>query len=106
MWTIEDLKRLFEEYIASGKTDWENFVDSNKEILESIDPGGTILTQLGDIKTLINNQSVNVALFGAIGDGETDDSQALKNVMIMRMKMALKLSMKKEKHIFYLIQSR
>ena len=78
VWTIEDLKRLFEEYIASGKTDWENFVDSNKEILESIDPGGTILTQLGDIKTLINNQSVNVALFGAIGDGETDDSQALK----------------------------
>ncbi len=46
VWTIEDLIRLFNEYIASGKTDWEEFVEQNKEILESVDPGGTILSEL------------------------------------------------------------
>lgn len=46
VWTIEDLIRLLNEYIASGKTDWEEFVEQNKEILESVDPGGTILSEL------------------------------------------------------------
>lgn len=46
IWTIEDLKRLYEEYIASGKSDWEEFVEQNKEVLESVDPGGTILSEL------------------------------------------------------------
>ncbi|WCG33967.1 phage baseplate upper protein [Enterococcus dispar] len=46
VWTIEDLIRLFNEYITSGKTDWEEFIEQNKEILESVDPGGTILSEL------------------------------------------------------------
>ncbi|MCO5478208.1 BppU family phage baseplate upper protein [Enterococcus gallinarum] len=46
VWTIEDLIRLFNEYIATGKTDWEEFVEQNKEILESVDPGGQILSEL------------------------------------------------------------
>lgn len=46
IWTIEDLKRLYEEYIASGKSDWEEFVEQNKEIIESVDPGGTVLSEL------------------------------------------------------------
>lgn len=46
IWTIEDLIRLFNEYIASGKTDWEEFVEQNKEIIESVDPGGTVLSEL------------------------------------------------------------
>lgn len=46
VWTIEDLIRLFNEYIASGKSDWEEFVDQNREVLESVDPGGTILSEL------------------------------------------------------------
>lgn len=48
IWTIEDLIRIFNEYIASGKTDWEEFVDQNREILEAVDPGGVILTELID----------------------------------------------------------
>lgn len=48
VWTIEDLIRLFNEYIAGGKSDWEEFVDQNREILESVDPGGMILTELID----------------------------------------------------------
>lgn len=46
VWTIEDLKRLYEEYIASGKSDWEEFVEQNKEIIESVDPGGQVLSEL------------------------------------------------------------
>lgn len=46
IWTIEDLMRIFNEYIDSGKSNWEEFVDANKEILESIDPGGAILNEL------------------------------------------------------------
>lgn len=48
IWTIEDLLRLFNEYIATGKTDWKEFVDQNREILEAVDPGGVILTELID----------------------------------------------------------
>lgn len=46
IWTIEDLIRLFNEYIASGKSDWEEFVNQNKEIIESVDPGGMVLKEL------------------------------------------------------------
>ncbi|HCE13396.1 MAG TPA: hypothetical protein DEQ24_11800, partial [Enterococcus sp.] len=46
VWTIEDLKRLYEEYIASGKSDWEDFVEQNKEIIESVDPSGQVLSEL------------------------------------------------------------
>ena len=111
VWTIEDLKRLYEEYIASGKSDWEEFVEQNKEILESVDPGGKILTELIaarstfsslgerlDIKEIatekqlvdnlqnINSRALNVKfppipLTAAKGDGTTDDTQAIQNIL-------------------------
>ena len=46
IWTIEDMLRLFKEYMASGKTDWEEFVEQNREVLESVDPGGKILGEI------------------------------------------------------------
>ena len=46
VWTIEDLIRLFNEYMASGKSDWEEFVEQNKDIIEAVDPGGQVLTEL------------------------------------------------------------
>lgn len=46
IWTIEDLIRLFNEYMASGKSDWEEFVEQNREILESVDPGGELLSEI------------------------------------------------------------
>ena len=38
----------YDQYFASGKSDWEEFVNQNREIIESVDPGGTILNELID----------------------------------------------------------
>lgn len=59
--TFKELYRLFNQYMEDGKASWEDFfkngeeawqdfVDSNREILESIDPGGAILTELIDAR--------------------------------------------------------
>lgn len=40
----------YDQYIASGKSDWEDFVNQNREILESVDPGGKILEELIDAR--------------------------------------------------------
>ena len=50
VWTIEDLIRLFNEYMASGKGDWEEFVEQNREVLESVDPGGKLIGELIDAR--------------------------------------------------------
>ena len=45
-WTFKELYRIFNQYIEDGKKSWEEFVEANREILESIDPGGKILEEL------------------------------------------------------------
>jgi parallel beta-helix repeat protein len=45
-WTFKELYRIFNQYIEDGKTSWEEFVKSNREIIESIDPGGQVLSEL------------------------------------------------------------
>ena len=50
VWTIEDLIRLFNEYMTSGKGDWEEFVEQNREVLESVDPGGKLIGELIDAR--------------------------------------------------------
>lgn len=69
VWTIEDLIRLFNEYIASGKTDWEEFVEQNREIIESVDPGGVVLTELITARGGFNNVNERFNLqIGATAD--------------------------------------
>ncbi|WP_430609397.1 BppU family phage baseplate upper protein [Enterococcus sp. DIV1411a] len=57
--TFKELYRLFNDYIESGKLTWEdfmdtesdlwkNFINQNREIIESVDPGGLVLTELID----------------------------------------------------------
>lgn len=45
-WTFKELNRIFNQYIEDGRTSWEEFVKANREILESIDPGGQVLSEL------------------------------------------------------------
>ncbi len=45
-WTFKELNRIFNQYIEDGKTSWEEFIEANRNILESIDPGGMVLSEL------------------------------------------------------------
>lgn len=43
---VEQKVTEYDQYFASGKSDWKEFVDQNREVLESVDPGGLILSEL------------------------------------------------------------
>ena len=55
-WTFKELNRIFNQYIEDGKKSWEEFVESNREILESIDPGGALLAKVIDIEKIVNEK--------------------------------------------------
>lgn len=48
--TFKDLYRMITRIIEDGQLDWNSFVDQNRELLESIDPGGKILEELIDAR--------------------------------------------------------
>lgn len=50
VWTFEELLRRFREYMEQGKNEWEQWIQDNKDILESLDPNGKILEILIDAK--------------------------------------------------------
>ncbi|ARE23864.1 BppU family phage baseplate upper protein [Lactococcus cremoris] len=52
-WTFKELYRIFNKYIEDGKNSWEQFVEANREILESIDPGGRLLAEVLDLNKII-----------------------------------------------------
>lgn len=126
VWTFEDLLRKFKDYMDQGKNDWEEFIEQNKEIIESVDPGGLVLTELiesrknadGQIYPKVyerlnaefgklsefrpENPSVISKFIGlahdrypdarAVGikaDGETDDTDNLKNAIEMYKRIVL-----------------
>lgn len=55
-WTFKELNRIFNQYIEDGKKSWEEFVEANREILESIDPGGVLLEKVVDIEKIVNEK--------------------------------------------------
>lgn len=55
-WTFKELYRIFNQYIDDGKKSWEEFVEANREILESVDPGGVLLAKVVDFEKIINEK--------------------------------------------------
>ena len=55
-WTFKELYRIFNKYIEDGKTSWVQFVEANRKILESIDPGGVLLAKVIDIEKIVNEK--------------------------------------------------
>ena len=51
--TAEDLINDMKDYLNAGKGDFEDWFDSVKDILESIDPGGKLLSEVLDLKKII-----------------------------------------------------
>lgn len=48
--TFKELYRMITRIIEEGQLDWDSFIDRNREILESVDPGGKILEELIDAR--------------------------------------------------------
>lgn len=96
--TFKELYKKFIDYQDSGKKSWEDFVESNREIIESVDPGGVVLTNIIDFRhsdmlditfdsmklrgdfwdNELRGRGISPMWFGAVGDGVTDDGPALK----------------------------
>lgn len=69
-WTFKELYRIFNQYIEDGKKSWEEFVEANREILESIDPGGVLLEKVIDFEKIINEKVPNGFKFVLEHDSE------------------------------------
>lgn len=80
-WTFKELNRIFNQYIEDGKKSWEDFLEVNREIIESIDPNGTLLTKLQENKENIDSRGINVLLLGLKNDGTTDNSSVFNSVL-------------------------
>lgn len=93
--SIEDLIADMNAFINENKGDFEEFVNQNREIIESVDPGGLLLSRIGifesfrerdfsvieKMKNEFSERGVNVKWFGAIGDGESDDTAAIQDAI-------------------------
>jgi hypothetical protein len=58
-WTFKELNRIFNQYIEDGKKSWEEFVEANREILGSIDPGGALLDKVVTFEKIIKREVPN-----------------------------------------------
>lgn len=54
---IDGLIKAFNEWNETAHSSWQDFVDTNKEIIESIDPGGALLTEVITVRHEMKNQS-------------------------------------------------
>lgn len=99
-WTFKELMNQFKGWIDSSKNYWDNFLESVKSTIESIDGGGNVLEiaefkfskmlnkwfptikDRGDFWDFsISDLGINIRWFGAVGDGIIDDTEAIKKAL-------------------------
>ncbi len=68
--TAEDLINDMKDYLNAGKRDFEDWFNSIKDILESIDPGGVLLGKVVAFEKLISERVPNGAWFFIEHDSE------------------------------------
>lgn len=68
--TAEDLINDMKDYLNAGKGDFEDWFNSIKDILESIDPGGVLLGKVVAFEKLISERVPNGACFFIEHDSE------------------------------------
>lgn len=94
---LNEIISQYNQWVNNAHSSWQDFVNSNKEIIESIDPGGTLLTEvinartpsganayptLGDrLDAGVDARSKNAKAFGVKGDGSTDDLAAINSMI-------------------------
>ncbi len=94
---IQQIIKDFNEQVIKQQQDFEFWFESIKDILESVDPGGILLSEIVEarnspflnikfknlkerfewIENEFSRNGVSPSYFGAVGDGVTDDSKAL-----------------------------
>ncbi|WP_273958289.1 BppU family phage baseplate upper protein [Lacticaseibacillus paracasei] len=94
---LDETINKYNQWVNNAHSSWQDFVNANKEIIESIDPGGTLLTEvinartpsgadaypaLGDrLDAGVDARSKNAKAFGVKGDGSTDDLAAINSMI-------------------------
>lgn len=94
---LNNIINQYNQWVNDAHSSWEEFVSANKQIIESIDPGGTLLTEVINARTPsganaypslgnrldagVDARSKNIKAFGVKGDGTTDDTNAIKQAI-------------------------
>lgn len=64
---LNNIINQYNQWVNDAHSSWQDFVNENKEIIESIDPGGTLLTEIiaarngkSDLKTRLDDEHAQV----------------------------------------------
>lgn len=94
---LNNIISQYNQWINNAHSSWQDFVNANKEIIESVDPGGTLLTEVINARTPsganaypslgnrldagVDARSKNAKAFGVKGNGSTDDLAAINSMI-------------------------